>query len=285
MSGRGERLSPDLRGVASGFAHVDRQEDPARAIAYLDAQGATPFWRKMKKASIEALHLRPGQRALDVGCGAGDDVRAMALLVGDGGLAVGVDRSRALIEAARKRRPAALRAVFDVAEATQLPFSAGAFDGVRTERTLQHVADPAAAVAEIARVAGSGARIVAIEPDWDTLVIEAEPLAITRVICRRWADSIPNPAVGRALARLFPGAGISQVRTLPLTSLIEDLPFAEQQFEISSLVAGAEADGAVEAAEGRRWLEGLRQRSGAGRFFCAVTYFCVSGRKPGPRSR
>ena len=45
----------------------------------------------------ELMQVRPGDRVLDVGCGLGDDVRALAALVGPSGRAVGIDASEATI--------------------------------------------------------------------------------------------------------------------------------------------------------------------------------------------
>jgi ubiquinone/menaquinone biosynthesis C-methylase UbiE len=50
--------------------------------------------------------------------------------------------------------------------ATRLEFADAAFDGCRTERVLQHVADPRTAVLEMIRVAKPGGWIVCCEPDW-----------------------------------------------------------------------------------------------------------------------
>ena len=47
----------------------------------------------------------------------------------------------------------------------------GRFDAARCERTLQHVADPARVVSEIARILKSGGRVALVEPDWEGLLI------------------------------------------------------------------------------------------------------------------
>jgi ubiquinone/menaquinone biosynthesis C-methylase UbiE len=262
----------DERFTASGFPAVDRAGDAERYVEYLDAQAATPFWRSAKKATLDAIALRAGETALDVGCGTGDEVRALAASAKE---AVGVDASAVLVDEARRRTDPALDVRFEVARAEELPFEDESFDAVRCERTLQHVDDVAAAVREMWRVARPGARIVVLEPDWDTLVIDAGPLAVTRAVCRAWADSIRNPAVGRQAARRLRSLGAIDVSVEPRTAALTELAFAEQQYGLSELAAST-----LTASAARGWLGTLRERDGAGAFLAAATYFLVVARKP-----
>jgi ubiquinone/menaquinone biosynthesis C-methylase UbiE len=239
---------------------------------YLDAQAATPFWQAAKRATIEALELAHGSRALDVGCGTGEEVRTMAAMAG---AAVGVDASDTLVEEARRRTDPGEDARFELARAEELPFEDGSFDGVRTERTLQHVGDLGAALEEMWRVAKPGARLVALEPDWDTLVFDAGPLASTRSVARAWADSISNPVAGRQIARRLRKLGAVEVEVEPRTAAIADLAFAERQYGLTEL-----AERTLNPAAARAWLRTLSDRDAEGAFLAAVTYFLVSGRKP-----
>ncbi len=230
---------------ASGFDSVDSAADAERYVAYLDEQAATPFWRALKRESVDILGLGVGMRALDVGCGTGDDVRAMGEAAGDPASAVGVDASGVLLDEARRRNPAAK---FVQARAEALPFEDASFDAVRVERTLQHVEDVDRAIAEMRRVARPGAPIVAVEPDWETLVVD-HPAAPE--IRERWAGRINNGRVGRELARR-----LAAERVEARTSVIRDVGFAERQLDLAELV---DAD----------VLADLRARP----FFAAVTYF------------
>jgi ubiquinone/menaquinone biosynthesis C-methylase UbiE len=260
------------RFTASGFPAVDGAADAERYVQYLDAQAATPFWKAAKRATIDALALAHGGTALDVGCGTGEEVRTMAATAG---AAVGVDASRTFVEEASRRTGPEYEARFEQARAEELPFEDASFDGVRTERTLQHVDDLAAALAEMCRVAKPGARIVALEPDWDTLVIDAGPLTSTRAVTRAWADSIRNPVAGRQVARRLRKLGIEDVQVEPHTAAITELAFAEEQYGLEELAAATLAPAAA-----RAWLGTLAERDASGAFLAAVTYFLVSGRKP-----
>lgn len=108
---------------------------------------------------VQAFVLPEGnERAIDVGCGAGALALALAPLVGE---VVGVDRVPELLELARERAPGNAR--FVEADATSLPFEDASFDLAGTLRTLHHVRRPELVVAELARVARPGGRVLVID--------------------------------------------------------------------------------------------------------------------------
>src|SRR5437879_9758152 len=142
--------------VGAQFSNVDASGDPAALVRYLD--DTAQRLRELKRASYALLDLKPGDAVLDVGCGPASDVLELERVVGPTGRTVGVDVSEAMVEEARRRATAAgSRAQFEVAPAESLPFPDATFDAVRTERVLMHVADPARAVDEIARVTNRAA--------------------------------------------------------------------------------------------------------------------------------
>jgi ubiquinone/menaquinone biosynthesis C-methylase UbiE len=98
------------------------------------------------------------ERAIDVGCGAGALALALAPLVRE---VVGVDQVPELLELARERAPANVQ--FSEGDATSLPFEDASFDLAGTIRTLHHVRRPELVVAELARVARPGGRVLVID--------------------------------------------------------------------------------------------------------------------------
>jgi SAM-dependent methyltransferase len=108
---------------------------------------------------VQSFVLPEGdERAIDVGCGAGALALALAPLVRE---VVGVDRVPELLELARERAPA--NAQFVEADATSLPFEVASFDLAGTLRTLHHVRRPELVIAELARVARPGGRVLVID--------------------------------------------------------------------------------------------------------------------------
>jgi ubiquinone/menaquinone biosynthesis C-methylase UbiE len=269
-----------VTGIAAGFRSIDREADAGRFVAYLDAQSSNWFWQLRKRESIDALRLRPGDRGLDVGCGLGDEVRTMAAEVGDDGLAFGVDASRTLLLEARRRTEAGMHAFFSLADAHTLPFPDGTFSGVRAERTLQHVSEPGGVLADMARVLEPGGRLAAIEPDWDTLVIDAEPLDLTRMFCRGWTEGVRHPNIGRELVGLLSHAGLTKIEVWPVTWLIPSFEVADQQFSISEMAEAVVEREWATAEDAARWFDDVHEREDHREFFAAVTYFFVTALKP-----
>lgn len=99
-----------------------------------------------------AAGVRPGARVLDLGAGPGDGT---AMLADTGAVVTGVDFSRTMVEAARRRHPGL---TFHESDAEVLPFAAGAFDAVVSNCVVHHLARPAAVFREVSRVLAPGGR-------------------------------------------------------------------------------------------------------------------------------
>lgn len=108
------------------------------------------------------LELHPGDGVLDVACGTGNFTRRFARAVGPEGLAVGVDLSETMLaRAVRDTRSAGLdhQVAYIRAGAEELPFLDHTFDAACCFAGLNLMADPHAAIADMARVLVPGGRI------------------------------------------------------------------------------------------------------------------------------
>lgn len=265
-----------MRQCMSGFTDVDRAADPRSFVRHLDQARSTDEIRAAKLRTFDILNVCKGSRVLDVGCGTGDDARALAEMVGKGGWVVGVDSSETMVLEARKRaRECDLPLEFRLCDAHQLDFPDDTFDACRADRVFMHLEDPRRALSEMVRVARSGARIIVSEPGWETLVMEAGDQTVTRGIVKLIKDSFRNSGAGHQLPVLFAELGLRTVTIETGTLLLREFAHADLAWRIREKV-----NGALSAGQAARWLSHLEKASQAGRFFAAVTGFLVAGKKP-----
>lgn len=268
-----------------GISNVDAHRDPTSLIRRLEQARDTAFARSIDERIIALLEAQPGGRYLDVGCGAGDDTRDLARLVGPEGTVVGVDIGSAMLARARERSAGAdLAIAFLAADAHHLGFRDDAFDGCRAERLLEHLEDPRQALREMARVTRPGGRIAICEPDWGTAVIHGGNQEVSRLVLDAWGRSLRQGFVGRALPGLFKQAGLVDLTIDPWTefSRLEGYPSArgQREWDVSAGARKAEAMGTVSAETASTWLDQLDEAVRRGSFFMSLTCFLVSGRKP-----
>ena len=167
-------------------------------------------------ARLGELGLRPGQTALDLGCGPRGILDLLAEAVGPRGRVVGLDADPAHVTAARQyafnQGLANVEVLAGDARHTGLP--AESFDLVHTRTLLVTIPEPAEVVAEMARLARPGGLVASQEadagfsicypplPEWDRL------LALFRASFPRAGADL---RLGRRLPELFRAAGLTDV--------------------------------------------------------------------------
>jgi SAM-dependent methyltransferase len=109
----------------------------------------------------ELAGVRPGQRALDVGCGPGALTGQLVERLGSNAVSA-IDPSSSFVAAARARLPDVdVRA----GSAEELPYSDDTFDAALAQLVVHFMADPVAGLAEMARVTRPGGVVAACV--WD----------------------------------------------------------------------------------------------------------------------
>ncbi len=114
-------------------------------------------------AAVEAAGPAPGDLALDIGCGTGRALPALAAAVGPAGRVIGLDCTPDMLAAARLAGRGRSAAMIQ-ADARHLPVATGAAGVVFAAGLVHHLPDPAAGLAELARVTRPGGRLVLFHP-------------------------------------------------------------------------------------------------------------------------
>lgn len=268
------------KSVATEFGAVDRAARPDALVRYLDTVTGIEAVQGYKLRLYDLLRVKRGHQVLDVGCGTGEDVRAIAKIVGGLGRVVGIDNSEVMIAEAKKRSVGLnLPVEFPTAMASDLPFENGAFDATRSERLFQHLTDPSRALSEMIRVTRQGGRVGVLDPDWDTVVIDSPDRRLTRQILSASLETHVNPWAGRQIYSLLHTEGLREIEIIAATVPILGLSVAEPVLELRKCVAKAVEKKAITKNEGSEWLQELEERDRRGRFFSSITGFGVVGTK------
>ncbi|MEO7267853.1 MAG: demethylmenaquinone methyltransferase [Knoellia sp.] len=144
-------LDKDPRDVAAMFDDVAERYDVTNDVLSL---GQDRLWRR---AVLQAVAAKPGERVLDIAAGTGTSSEPFA----DKGVhVVPADFSLGMLRVGKKRRD---DLGFTAADAMQLPFADESFDAVTMSFGLRNVADTDAALREFARVTKPGGRLVICE--------------------------------------------------------------------------------------------------------------------------
>jgi ubiquinone/menaquinone biosynthesis C-methylase UbiE len=235
-------------------------------------------WLGYKAGSFDLLALREGDHVLDVGCGTGEDVRAIAGRF-PGVSVLGIDAGEDKIRDARAQSLGLPRPVdFRVGDAYLLPFEDEAFDACRADRVFHHLLDPPRALAEIARVTRSGGRIVVSDTDYDSLVVEAPDVQLTGRILAHHTARMESGRIGRQLPGLLRDAGLEGVRVTPYAAVATE--YDEEVLKLRDKAERAAQAGVLTADDAARWIDSLVAAAQSGRFVCAQIVLTVSGTKP-----
>ena len=239
--------------------------------------------KHIKQRSYERMHIEPGHKVLDLGCGPGTDTIPLASWVGANGLVIGADYDEAMIAEAGQR---AEQAGVDTwvrhqcVDAVSLPFATDYFDSCRSERLFQHLHHPELALSEMIRVTKPGGWVVVLDTDWGSLSTDSDDTDIERRLARFLAESfLYNGYSGRKLSRLFKQQNLADIE-------FEVFPFATPSYAVAHQVTQADRieqqalkAGVITAKELKHWQAGLEQADAEGTYFFSVNLMLFAGRK------
>lgn len=120
----------------------------------------------VRKSTVKAARLKPGEAVLDVGCGTGDLTLRAARRVGAEGRTAGIDASPDMIKVARRKAAKKGRDIdFRIAPIEDLPFADGEFDAALSSFMIHHLPDglKLLGLAEVRRVLKPGGRLVVVD--------------------------------------------------------------------------------------------------------------------------
>ncbi len=248
----------------------------------LDLRAAAPDQIRLRTHLVELATLHAGDTAVEVGCGTGALLCDLARSVSPGGRVIGVEPQPALAAAAAQRLlDAGYGADGEVRResAHQLSLETGSAAACMAQTVLVHLPEETLqrALREMIRVTRPRGRVISVDQDGDTWVIDHPDRELTRRIVRfnsdqRYADGW----TGRRLRRFFRHAGLTKVEVRVWTHV--DVTADSYLFGMARRLAGAAAQaGVISAPEHHEWTGRLHDAASAGDFFSSIGYYACVG--------
>ena len=259
------------------------EEAQQRIIERLEFRANDPVFVAMRDAYFDELELGAAKRILDLGCGTGVVARALARRGELSGEITGSDLSKVLIAAANRlaaEEGLGERIRFEAGDGQALGYEDECFDRVVTHTLISHVADPAALIAEAARVTAPGGLIVFFDGDYASMTFGSGDADANGQIVAGILDAVvAHPHVMRELPGLLAAQGLELAHFKP--ELLAEAGGGGFFLNLAeAYVPMAVKAGTIAEELGLGWLEQQRTALDEGRFFAACNYYSYIARKP-----
>jgi ubiquinone/menaquinone biosynthesis C-methylase UbiE len=236
----------------------------------------------------DMLDTQPAERIVDLGCGTGDALEAIAGRVD--AEVIGLDFSAAVLRtaAAALSRLPGVRLVLAQADLTDpVPLADASVDRVLCHNVLECLSQPAALVSESHRVLRPGGRLVLSHSDFDTLLFASEDLELTRRLVRSYCDTqqdwmeAVDGTIGRRLVDIVGQSPMAIVDVQARVNVSQRFKPGELGYAYAhNLVRTLRASGAADPAELGGWLSGLQRLDDRGAFLFSVNDYAVAAVRP-----
>ena len=252
----------------SEFLGSDKELDPKTYFTMLKQQPDS--YSKLKIPQESSPHM------LDIGCGVGEGTHELAKLTRGKGTITGFDLNKGNLDIAKKRaKELGLSITYDQGSADKLSYPDNQFSLVCTKRTLQHVPNPKAVLAEMARVTQSKGTLFIIEPDRASMILNAENRALTRTILHYIEDVVRHPWIGRKLLEHLRSLPVQTIRIQVIPISLTSFNEANQNFGLELAVSHLIKRSVISKTEGINWIKNLKKKDQNGHFFCSFSLYCA----------
>jgi ubiquinone/menaquinone biosynthesis C-methylase UbiE len=269
-------------GSHDDFGRVETWDD-ARAETWaraLELRASAADQVRLRGEIVAAANVGEGDTVIEIGCGTGPLLAALAEAVGPRGRVIGIEPQPVLARFARKRlAPLGDRCEIRVERGAETFLTDGIADACVAQTVLCHLppSEREATLERMIRLTRPGGRVLSADQDAETWAVDHPDRELTRRIVAFYSEQrFADGWTGRRLRSLFREAGLADVETRVVV-VVETDP-ESYGFRVAVDRAGTAAKGGqITEAELDGWVRALEETAAAGRFFSSLNYYLAVG--------
>jgi hypothetical protein len=128
------------------------------------------------------------------------------------------------------------------------------------------------------RVCRSVGRVVVVDPDYDTQVMEFPDQSLARSVLRYRAERmLRNGKIAHRMPAMFRDAGLRSVQVEPNTLTVRDPTAIDNVMGLRTWARSAASNEFISTEDADRWEDLFDETVRSGKFLYAVTFFITSG--------
>ena len=261
--------------LASGPVHFD-----ACTAKSIDKGYRSPEIVALRAHLRTALALGRGETVVDAGCGTGLLCAEMANEVGSSGRVIGVDTSPHMLALAKSRCAAHPEIELHHGDIHILPMDDAVADALVCMQVLLFVTDAASTLLEFHRVLTPTGRLVIVETDWRSAVLNTSDKDLTHRLFEFWDTVAASPNLPARLGPLLRDAGFD-VKAIEVVPIL-NTAFTPDSFShdyVKGLAHQASAAGVLSDTQASHWIADLEQKERDGGYFFCVNRFVFTAVK------
>ncbi len=251
-----------------------------KAVRHLEVTYRSPEVAAQRRILLDSIAAKPGEKALDIGCGPGFVTEELALAVAPEGVVEAMDVSESSLAAARQRCSRFQNVHFQQADAERLPYPDSFFDLAVSTQVYEFVPDVRKALSELHRVLRPGGRAGIIDTDWNTVLWHSADTARMVRIVKAWEEHLAHGALPRTLNILLREAGFSVRECRVISYLDTEYKPEGYSFNMAKAIAKFVRDRqGITRDETEAWSAELQELAKNGAYFFTLNRYLFVAEK------
>lgn len=257
------------------FCDVDKTASPSSFVEYLKYLETRPSMLAYKKLLFAQLNRTKFQSILNLGCGAGSDLQALAGHLEENGSLLAMDLSFEMLSFCKTQfiKKESHKLFFLQGNGMQLPIREESIELIHIDRVLLHIPQANEVVSQCIKILKRNGVLIIGEPDWGTFIMASSYPDIDAKVKNFLFQETSSGYVARYIPEWLANGKMKMECIEPFTAVLNDYQEFSKMMMLDKLLLRAEELNYLSAQESKVWKQDLEERSLRRTFMCSYTNY------------